>query len=89
MQSLKNVFHRAARTKPIPEEEEDGGLHRCLKRLGQRFFEIESRTTPGDPMKFCSFFVTVHFYSIFENKFLLHLIFTSFSSIARVCAIEF
>lgn len=31
MQSLKNVLNRAARTKPIPEEEEDGGLHRCLR----------------------------------------------------------
>lgn len=31
MQSLKNVLNRAARTKPIPEEEEDGVLHRCLR----------------------------------------------------------
>ncbi|CAL1141547.1 unnamed protein product, partial [Cladocopium goreaui] len=31
VQSLKNVLNRAARTKPIPEEEEDGVLHRCLR----------------------------------------------------------
>lgn len=31
MQSLKNVLDRAARTKPIPEEEEESGLHRCLR----------------------------------------------------------
>lgn len=31
MQSLKNVLTRASRTKPIPEEETDGGLHRCLR----------------------------------------------------------
>ncbi|CAK9095528.1 unnamed protein product [Durusdinium trenchii] len=31
MHSLTNVLKRASRTKPIPEEEEDGGLRRCLK----------------------------------------------------------
>jgi len=31
VQSLKNVLTRASRTKPIPEEETDGGLHRCLR----------------------------------------------------------
>lgn len=31
MHSLTNVLKRASRTKPILEEEEDGGLRRCLK----------------------------------------------------------
>ena len=37
MQSLKNVLTRASRTKPIPEEETDGGLHRCLRYLEYEF----------------------------------------------------
>eukprot|EP00438_Fugacium_kawagutii_P016318 Skav222800 [mRNA] locus=scaffold1419:378703:379175:+ [translate_table: standard] len=36
VKSVKSVLERAGKTKPIPQEEEDAGLHRVLRRAGER-----------------------------------------------------